>query len=114
MKTLLLFSALLFASVALAQNDAAHSFRKSLDELPVSFTLGFKKFDDLSQQLTVYSPSAMVTQAYIPTGNDYVRSNATNLPVSLNGITVDSFNPNGAINLQTALGMGLVRTLFKL
>jgi hypothetical protein len=114
MKNLILFSALLYGGVALAQNDAARSFRQSLEELPVSFTLGFKKFETLPTALTIYSPSAMVTNQYMLSHSGYFRSNATNLPITLNGIAIDSFNPNGANNLQTALGMGLVRTLLKL
>jgi hypothetical protein len=111
MKKLLLFSILIYGSFAMAQTNP---FRKWIDESPITLTLGFEEFEKLPNALTVYSPTTNMTNQYIATSNGYLRSNATNLPVSFNGITVDSFNPNGAINMQTALGMGLVRTLFKL
>lgn len=81
---------------------------------PFTFTLGFKKLQSLESAITVYSPTAMVTDKYVAYDNGYFRSNTADLPVTVNGVTADSFNPNGALNMQTALGMGLVRTLLKL
>ncbi len=110
-KSALLF-ALLLAGLASAQKSRP-LFSNSDHFAPISFTFGFQKFENL-QTLTRYSPTAMVTHKYIPTGAGYLRTDTAPLPATLNGIIVDSFNPSGAKNMQTAIGMGLVRTIFKL
>lgn len=113
MKNLLLLSVFMLFSAASAQQHKSTLFGQMRNDLPVSVTLGFKPFESL-HTLTFYDPDTMMTTKYTAEANGYYRSNAYNLPVSLNGIAVDSFNPNGAMNAQTFIGMGLLRTLFKL
>ncbi|SCY49714.1 hypothetical protein [Flavobacterium caeni] len=111
MKNLFFFFAVCCAVTASAQTNR---FRQWLDNAPIELTLGFQKFDRLPQTLTLYNATTLSTQQYTISSQGYWRSNVTSLPVSLNGIVTDSFNPNGATNVQTALGMGLLRTVLKL
>lgn len=112
MQKLSLLSVLLAAGSVSAQKSRP-LFSNPDRFAPISFTFGFQQLENL-QALTLYSPTAMVTHKYMPAGTGYMRSNTTSLPVLLNGIAADSFNPSGADNIKTAIGMGLVRTLFKL
>ncbi|MFT3795039.1 hypothetical protein [Flavobacterium sp.] len=101
-----------FASAQDHLFSPANRFRGS--DFPVTFSLGFKSYESLGSSLSVYSPTSMRTEQYVPYGNGYSKVNAAPLPMTLNGITTDSFNPNGTTDMKSALGMGLIRTIFKL
>lgn len=111
MKNWMLLSFLCCFGLAGAQTN---TFRQMLDDASVSFGLGFEKYDNLPQTLIVASPITGISNRYLSTDKGFLLTNVGLMQVSPTGIVIDSFNPNGAINMPTALGMGLVRTVFKL
>lgn len=101
-----------FRDCAAQPFSAANRFSGS--DFPVTFSLGFKSCESLGGSLSVYSPTSIMTDQYVPCTNGYSKVNASPLPSTLNGITTDSFNPNGTTDIKSAVGMGLIRTIFKL
>lgn len=115
----ILFLFIVFGSGSASAQDAEQFFSTesrffSNAYSPVTFSLGFQKYDKLQNSLTLYNPNSMLTSNYVTAGNNYLLTNNGTLSTTLNGIPVDSFNPNGTSNIPTALGMGVIRTLFKL
>lgn len=85
---------------ATAQNTASFSNRHPD---AIGFTFGLKNYESLFHSLSVYSPTTGITGKYAAFNGGYSQTQTVQKPVMINGIAADSFNPNGAIDMRTAI-----------
>ncbi len=64
--------------------------------------------------LSVYNPTTQLNDQYIRLNNSYIISNTKSFSYSnINGMKMDSFNPNGVSDFGSAIASGFLNLLFE-
>jgi hypothetical protein len=78
------------------------------------YSINFGKYAATDYTFSVYNPTTAANDTYVQTGNSmyYTRSQVV-LENNYRGVKIDSFNPNGASDMKSAIATGLFNTIFK-
>lgn len=78
-----------------------------------AFSLNFGKYAATDYTFSVYNPTTAMNDTYVRTGNSaHYNHSQPVLENNFRGMKIDSFNPNGANDLGSAIATGVFNTIF--
>jgi len=127
MKTKIILIAILFSSCLYSQTNQSpmESVKSKVffygftfeNEVKENYVLSIPTslLANKNNQFSVYDSTSNLNTNYYMEGSNYVVSNTTQIHQNnFSSIKKDSFNPHGAYSVETALGLGLITTVFDL
>lgn len=121
-KILLIITFFGFGSLLCAQSKGALLLKPvsvaliNFNNVAIGVDASFNKitYTNVPSTLSIYNPTTTLNDSYMLVGKDYVFNSSS---VVLENVTrrnkIDSFNPYGASNVKTAVGLGLVNSFLK-